>query len=205
MADEIRDLIEKINEEGIRAAEEKAREIEAAARRRADEILEKARVDAERMEADARERIRREEESGRTLLAQAGRDLLLSLRSEINAMLGRIMVSDIRGALTPEALAGLLSQVIRHHAAGEEGDIVVFLKRGDLEILEKDFLQKLREETQKGIVLRSSDEVSGGFVISFDGGRSLHDFSDRVLADYIGRHLRPKLREILRGAGEGMR
>jgi phosphopantetheinyl transferase (holo-ACP synthase) len=38
MAEEIRDLIEKINQEGIKAAEEKAQKIEAAAKQRADGI-----------------------------------------------------------------------------------------------------------------------------------------------------------------------
>ncbi|MDD1661736.1 MAG: hypothetical protein LUQ49_04665, partial [Methanomicrobiales archaeon] len=107
--------------------------------------------------------------------------------------------------LTPEALSRLLSEVIRHHGAGEEGDIVVFLKKEDLESLEKNFLQRLREETKKGIVLRPSDEIAGGFVISFDSGRSCHDFSDKALAEYIGRYLKPKLQGILQGAREGMK
>jgi len=49
MAEEIRDLIEKINQEGIRAAEEKAQNIEAAAQQRADEILAQAKLEAEEM------------------------------------------------------------------------------------------------------------------------------------------------------------
>ena len=205
MPEEIRDLIDKINQDGIRAAEEKAREIEAAAKQRADEVLDRARLDAEKIVAVAHERIRREEESEKTLLAQAGRDLLLSLRIEIIAMLRRIMVSDIREALTPEALSRLLSDVIRHQSAGEKGDIVVFLKKEDLEALEKNFLQRLREETMKKIVLKPAEEISGDFVISFDSGRSCHDFSDKALADYIGRYLKPKLQGILEDAKEGMK
>jgi len=205
MPEEIRDLIEKINQDGIRAAEEKARGIEALARQRADQILDRAKLEAEEMVAAAHERIRREEEGEKILLAQAGRDLLLSLRTEINAMLGRIMASEIQQALTPEALSRLLSDVIRHYSAGEKGDIVVFLKREDLETLEKNFLQRLREETKKNIVLRPSDEIAGGFVISFDSGRSCHDFSDKALAEYIGRYLKPKLQGILQGASEGMK
>src|SRR5674476_114356 len=93
MAEEIRDLIEKINQEGIKAAEEKAQNIETAAKQRADEILTQAKLEAEEMIASAKDRIRREDETGKTLLSQAGRDLLLSLRKEVNAMLGRIAVS----------------------------------------------------------------------------------------------------------------
>jgi V/A-type H+-transporting ATPase subunit E len=200
MAEEIRDLIEKINQEGIRAAEEKARNIEAAAKQRADDILAQARRESEEMIAAAKDRIFREDEKGKTLLDQAGRDLLLSLRKEINAMLGRIVVSDIRQALTPEALSRLVSEVVRNYSAGESSDITVFLNKEDLEILEKKFLQKLREETKKKIILGHAEEISGGFTISFDDGKSCYDFTDKALADYIGTHLKPKLNQILQEA-----
>ena len=200
MAEEIRDLIEKINQEGIRAAEEKAQNIEAAAKQRADDILAQAKLEAEEMIAAAKDRIRREDEKGKTLLAQAGRDLLLSLRKEINAMLGRIVVSDIQQALTPEALFKLLSEVVRNYSAGESSDITVLLNKEDLEILEKNFLHKLREETKKKIILRPAEEISGGFTISFDSGKSCYDFTDKALAEYIGTYLKPKLNQILQEA-----
>jgi len=200
MAEEIRDLIEKINQEGIRAAEEKAQNIEAAAKQRADDILAQARREAGEMIAAANDRIRREDEKGKTLLAQAGRDLLLSLRKEMNAMLGRIMVSDIQHALTPEALFTLVSDVVRNYSAGESSDITVFLKEEDVQVLEKNFLNKLREETKKKIMLRPAEEISGGFTISFDNGKSCFDFTDKALAEYIGTYVKPKLHQILKEA-----
>ena len=200
MAEEIRDLIEKINQEGIKAAEEKAQNIEAAAKQRADDILAQARLEAGEMIAVAKDRIHREDEKGKTLLAQAGRDLLLSLRKEINAILGRIVVSDIHQVLTPEALFKLLSEVVRNYKAGESSDITVFLNKEDLEHLEKNFLNKLREETKKKIILRPAEEISGGFTISFDSGKSCYDFTDKALAEYIGTYLKPKLNKILHEA-----
>lgn len=200
MAEEIRDLIEKINQDGIRAAEEKAQSIEAAAQRRADDILARARLEAEEMIAAAKDRIRREDEKEKILLAQAGRDLLLSLRKEINAMLERTTVSEIRQALTPEVLSRLLSDVVRNYSAGESSDITVFLKEADLEILEKSFLNRLREQTKKTIILRPAEEISGGFTISFDEGKSSYDFTDKALAEYIGTYLKPKLNHILKEA-----
>ena len=200
MAEEIRDLIEKINQEGIKAAEEKAHNIEAAAKQRADTILAQARLEAEEMIAAAKDRIRREDEKGKILLAQAGRDLLLSLRKEMNATLGRIVVSDIQQALTPEALFKLVSEVVKNYSAGESSDITVFLKKEELETLEKNFLHKLREETKKKIILRPAEEISGGFTISFDSGKSCYDFTDKALAEYIGSYLKPKLTQILKEA-----
>ena len=202
MAEEIRDLIEKINQEGIKAAEEKAHNIEAAAKQRADDILTQAQREAEDMIAAAKEMIRRLDEKEETLLAQAGRDLLLSLRKEINAMLGRIVVSDTRQALTPEALFRVLSEMVRNYRAGENSDITVLLNKEDLETLGNNFLHKLREETKNKIILRAAEEISGGFTISFDSGKSCYDFTDKALAEYIGIYLKPKLNKILQGAIE---
>lgn len=200
MVEEIRDLIEKINQEGIRAAQEKAQNIEAAAQQKADDILAHARLEAEKIIAAAQERISREDEKEKALLAQAGRDVLLSLRTEINAMLERTMVSEIRQTLTPDVISGLLSDVVRNYSAGESSDITVFVKKEDLEILEKNFLQRLREQTKKTIILRPAKEISGGFTISFDQGKSCYDFTDKALADYIGSYLKPKLNRILKEA-----
>ncbi|NTV00137.1 MAG: hypothetical protein HGA55_03325, partial [Methanoregulaceae archaeon] len=136
MPEEIRDLIEKINQEGIKAAEEKAQNIESLAKQKADDILSQARLEAEKIITAAEDRVRREDTAEKALLAQAGRDLLLSLRKEINAMLDRIVVSDIQQALTPERLSGLLSEIVRNYEGGENSDITVFLKKEDLEILE---------------------------------------------------------------------
>jgi vacuolar-type H+-ATPase subunit E/Vma4 len=200
MAEEIRDLIEKINQEGIKAAEEKAQNIEAAAKQRAGDILAQARLEADEMIAAANDRIRREDEKGKTLLAQAGRDLLLFLRKEINAMLGRIVATDIRQALTSEALSRLLLEVVRNYCGGESSEITVFLNKEDLETLEKNYLRKIMDETKKTIILRPAEEISGGFTISFDRGKSSYDFTDEALAEYIGTYLKPKLNQILQEA-----
>lgn len=202
MPEEIRDLIDKINQEGIRAAEEKARNIEAEANQKADTILSRARLEAEEMISAANERIRREDEKEKALLAQAGRDLLLSVRKEINVMLGRIVVSDIQQALTPDALFRLLLEVICNYSTAERSDITVILNKKDLEILEKQYLHRLSEETERGIILKPGEEIQGGFTISFDNGKSCYDFTDKALAAYIGTYLKPKLNRILQEAVE---
>lgn len=197
MAEEIRDLIEKINEEGVRAADEKAQAIETEAQLRAGEILKKAKNEADVMIAAAEERIRRHEEKERILLSQAGRDLLLSLREEINAMLWRIVVSEVREVLTPDALFRLIEKSVRDYSAGGSGDITVSVNARDLEIMENHFIKRLSDETKKTILLQPSEEISGGFTISFDNGKSAFDFTDKALASYIGTHLKPRLNRIL--------
>jgi V/A-type H+-transporting ATPase subunit E len=196
MTEDIKHLIEKINQEGVQAAEAKASQIEEQAKRQAKEILDKAKKESERILAQASEKLKVMEDKQRQLLAQAGRDFLLSLRKEISAAIERIILQDVRQALAPEAMHKILAEVIKNYGGQHKGEVVVSLKAEDAEALRKHYLAKLKEESKKGIILKPSGEISGGFTISFDAGHSQFDFTDSALADYIGTYLKPQLSEI---------
>jgi len=198
MAQELKELIEKIQTEGVKAAEDKAREIEKEARQSANKIIKDAQKKAEQIIGDAKTRIEGMEASGRSSLKQAGRDLILSLRKEINAVLDRLVVSRVHKALSPDELISIIGQLVKNCKAADRADIVISLKKEDLEKIEKQFLSELKDEAGKGITLRRQDEIQGGFTISFDKGKSLYDFTDKALAEYISSSLNPKLAQLLK-------
>ncbi len=200
MTEEIKNLIEKINKEGIEAAERKKKELENQARLEAEEILAKAKKDAAKLISGAEEKISSMEGKSRALLAQAGRDLLLSLRKEIDAMLEKIILADLRQALNPEALFKMILEIIKVSGAGQKGEIIISLKREDAEALQQQFFSRLKEETKKAITLKPAEDVLAGFTISFDAGKSQYDFTDKALAEYIGSSLKPKLNQLLKDA-----
>jgi vacuolar-type H+-ATPase subunit E/Vma4 len=201
MNEDIRGLIEKINEEGVRAAEKKAAEIEREALRKAGEIVARAKEEARALAAAAGQKAAETQEKTRALLGQAARDTLLSVHRELDAMLGRLIASEVSSALSAGDMERIISGLIK--ARGErpkEGEIIISLKKGDMDLLEKKFFGRLRDEARKGIVLKASEGARAGFTISFDGGKSCYDFSDKALAEYIGQFLKPKLSEILKSA-----
>jgi len=200
MPEELKELIAKIKEEGIMAAIEAAREIENQARAKADEILANANKKAQTLLSEAKTKASQDAQKTKALLNQAGRDLLLSLRKEINAMLERLIIFETDSALSAAELQHIIVELVKARAGQSSEEIIISLKKGDLEILEKKFLSKLKEETRKNIVLKPSSEIRAGFTISFDGGKSCYDFSDKALAEYIGHFLKPKLNEILKSA-----
>lgn len=200
MSEEIKGLIEKIRQEGVAAAEDKARQIAEEAKERADKIIEQARAQAQKMLADASAQAARKQETTKTLLQQAGRDLILSLKKEINSMLNRLIVKEAAAALKPEELAGMITLLIKDYSAKAGADnIMITLNKTDCEKLTKAFLGKLKEEAKKGVSLRASDDIKAGFIISFDAGKSHYDFTDQALAEYISLYLKPQLAEILQG------
>lgn len=199
MAEDIKTLIEKIQQEGVEAAQEKARQIESEARAQARRIVEIAKLDAHKIIQEAQDSANLTGEKQKALLSQAGRDTLLILRREINTILERLIVSDVRQALNPDALSKILSHLVMNTATGDKAEIIISLKKEDKDAIESGFLAKLKEETKKNVILRAADDIHAGFVISFDTGKSQFDFSDKALADYIGTFLKPKLKQILEG------
>lgn len=198
MSEQIKELIEKIQQEGVKSAQDKAQAIEDQARRRAEDIVKAAKTEAEKIIAEAQDKAIRRENAGKALLEQAGRDMLLSLRKEINAALERLIVSRIRLTLKPEELVRIITNLIKDSLGGEKTGVIISLNKQDMEGVEKGFLNELAEETRKGITLKASEDILGGFIISYDHGKSHYDFTDKALAEYISLYLKPKLSEILK-------
>jgi V/A-type H+-transporting ATPase subunit E len=197
MAQEIKDLIAKIQSEGVTIAQERAREIEDKAKEQAQKIIAAARLEAQRIISDARKEQEEIKLSTESACSQAGRDFLITLRSRINGLLDRLVQENIRQILTAEELSGVILSLVKT-AAAKTGQIVITLNENDRALLEKAFLHKLIEEVKSGIVLKSSDEISAGFRISFDAGKSHFDFTDVSLAEYISSKIRPELSRIFK-------
>lgn len=203
MAQEIKDLIAKIQQEGIQAAEVQAARIKAEADRASLKIISEAKIQAQKIIEQANSQAKRLDDSTQAALKQAGRDLLISLRQEITNMLSRLVKLDLHQALTVEELVEIIGAVIKNTPLSLGSQVVVSLNKLDQDKLEQGFLKQLAAETKKSIVLKSTDGIDSGFIISFDAGKSIFDFSNQALSDYICGRLRPELSKILSPAEPG--
>ncbi len=198
MAEDIKGLIEKIQQEGIKAAEAQAKEIEGRAGQRAGAIVKEAEKQAQQLIDNAKDEIAKMEKSADASIRQAGRDLLLSLREEINRMLQKLVVSQVRAALSPDEMSKIIIALIKEMSIAKEGEIIVSLKEKDMEKVERSLLHSLADEAKKRVALKASGEITGGFIISYDGGKSHFDFTDKAIAEYLSLQLEPKLAKLLK-------
>lgn len=197
MAQEIKDLIAKIQQEGVQAAEVAAAQVKAQADQAALEIIAEAKIQARKIIEQADSQAKKLEDSTQASLKQAGRDLLISLRQEINTILDRLVKLELHQALTTQELSKIIAALIKNAPLNLGSQVIVSLNKPDKENLEQGFLRQLVEETKKPIVLKSADGIDSGFVISFDAGKSIFDFSGQALSDYLCGVLRPELNKIL--------
>ncbi|MDD5560886.1 MAG: V-type ATP synthase subunit E family protein [Candidatus Omnitrophica bacterium] len=198
MAQEIKDLIDRIQQEGVMAAENQAARIKTEAESLAQKIVAEAKKQAEKIIEQANSEAKKLDDSTNASLKQAGRDLLISLRKEINSMLDRLVKLNIHQSLTIEELTRIIRDLIKNAPLSSDSQIVISLPQQDKEKIEKGFLKQLAEEVKKQVILKSSDEIDSGFIISFDSGKSTFDFSDQALAEYISGSLRPELNKFLK-------
>jgi Archaeal/vacuolar-type H+-ATPase subunit E len=198
MAEEIKELIEKIRSEGVKAGEDKAKAIELDASKKARQIIADAEAEAGKILSEARESISRSESSSKSSLKQAARDVIIGLKKEILATLNNITLSHVQKTLTIEETGKLIAHLLKDCRPKSKGDVIVSLKKEDADKLAGVFMSELSEELKKDLVLKSSEDIRAGFTISYDRGRSYYDFTDKALAGYIGTYIRPKLSEILK-------
>ncbi len=196
--EEIKELITKIQQEGIKVAQDKAHAIEAEAKQAAADILHKAKVEEQRIIKEAKDTSSAMRSSTEESLRQAGRDLILSLKKEMNTVLEKIITRQVRHVLTPAELEKIIASLVKGITQKEASRIEVVLSKEDLKKLEDGFLEDLKSELKKGLTLKASEDILAGFLISFDQGKSYFDFTDKALADYIANYLKPQLASILK-------
>lgn len=197
MVEQIQELIDKIKTEGVQSAQDHARQIEDDAQAKAGAIITRAEETAQVLKTEAQEEVKRTQEAVQRALEQAARDMLLSLRRQIEAALQKIIAQEVSAALPPEQLAAILSDVIKNTVKGE-GKAEVVLSEKDFKKLKDTVLAKLTKEIKGEIVFKSADDIGGGFTISYDAGKSSYDFTDENLAQYLGSFLNTQVATILK-------
>lgn len=200
MPEKLKELLEKINEEGVRQAEENAGLIESKAKSDAEKIVEDAKNKAERIIDEANASARKMQETSEIALRQASRDLILSLKDDIRKVLNKIISFETAKAMSREDISAVLGRLIEKYVDkdGESSDIRVLLKKDDLDALKGTFISKLKQDVKDGVEFRPSANINAGFTISFDKGRSYFDFTDEGVAEALSCYLNPELAKLLK-------
>ena len=190
-------LLQRIRQEGSERANQEAEQILAAARQRAADIVKEAEVEVERIRQEAESRVAQVTEAGRKAQEQAARDLVLAVRSELIAMLDRLIERAGRDALTGEALQELILKASADWLAGAAGNnIEIHLNEKDRAQLAGAFLSRLKDELQAGVELKAHPGIQAGFRVGSRGGAMFYDFTAPALAEALASLLRPQFAKL---------
>ena len=195
---QIKELIDKIKNDGVKTGEETAAKIVADAEEKAAAILKKARSDAEALTESARADAAKAERSGQEAIRQAGRDLVLTVKGEIETLFTKVMESETGKALSGPVMTEAVTAAVKALADSEAGEFDVKIPEASFKELETGLKSALGAQVSAGLEIKPFKGLNAGFRISRKDGSAFFDFSEKEVAAVLGRYLNPKLAELLK-------
>ena len=204
--EDLQNLLDRIQKDGVDQAEAQAEEILAQAREKAAAILREAEKQAAETRVGAEKNAEVFVVRGTKTLEQAARDFLISVGRSLEKIFEDVARETVGAALTPETMEQMLicmAQMYVEHGAGESR-IDILMNAQDRKALVSILLQRDRELLERGLELHTDDGISRGFKVSFRDNHLYHDFTVEAIADSISQLLKPPLREIVQRVALGM-
>ena len=194
---QLKELIQKIKKQGIAQAENKAQAIENDANKKAATIIKQANKDAEKIIAEAKQQAASFKTSSEQAIQQAGRDLLLMLKTKIMALFDSFLQAEVKQTLKKEMLKDLLGKVIKSWIDKGITDIEIMVSSADLKILKSYCLSKFAGNMKKGITIKPLSTIEAGFRIMEKGGTAYYNITDQGITEFLLEYLSPKISAIL--------
>ena len=195
MDQKIRELTDKIFNEGVEKGREEADKILAEAQKKSMEMLEDARREAEAIRKNA-EKGRDELKSNTTseLKLYTGQTIQ-ALRTSIADTITDKVVSEAvsKSVSDPSFLQGLIAKIVSNWTPGEE----IVIETADAKALEACFAKEAKDLLDKGLVIKEAAGRATEFTIKPQNGSYKIDFGESELVELFKSFLRPRLVEML--------
>ena len=190
MAEELQQLLEKIQHDGVEKANAEAATILAKAKTDAAAILKDAESKAAALRAQAETDAKAFEERAQKTISQAARDTVLEVKDAIGRMLEKLLAKDVAAALADPSEAAKLA-LAAVNELGSNADVAAGEK------LAAALKAQLAADAKAGVKVVLDESVGTGFSIRLDGGRVEHDFSESAIVAALAKRLRPDLAKLV--------
>ena len=188
MAEELLQLLEKIQRDGVDKANAEAAAIVAKAKEEANALVKKAEEEAAATRAKAEE----DAERARETISQAARDTVLKVKDDVTKLLTKLLAQDVTAALANEAVplaAAAVKELVTGSAAAEVATAPKFV----------DALRaQLAAQAQDGVKVVADEMTGAGFTVKLDNGRVEHDFTDAAISGALAQRLRSDLAALIK-------
>ena len=192
MAEELQQLLEKIQRDGVDKANAEAAAIVAKAKAEADALVKKAKEDADAAEAKGKADAEAYAERARETISQAARDTVLKVKDDVTKLLTKLLAQDVTDALATEAVpiaAAAVKELVSGSAAAEVAAPAKLVEA---------LRAQLAAQAQDGVKVVADEMTGAGFTVKLDNGRVEHDFTDAAISDALAQRLRADLAALLK-------
>ena len=191
MAEELQQLLEKIQRDGVDKANAEAAAIIAKAKTEADALVKKAQEDAAAAEAKGKADAEAYAARARETISQAARDTVLKVREDVTKLLTKLLAQDVSAALATEAVP-LAAAAVKELVTGSGAEVAASAKFVDA------LRAQLAAQAQNGVKVVADEMTGAGFTVKLDNGRVEHDFTDAAISEALAQRLRSDLAALLK-------
>ena len=202
MPEKLDSLLQKIQDEAVTSAEEKANVKIAEAEKKVDEIISNAQKKAQDIVEQAESKAKLFAENGEKSLEQAARDLLIYLRKSINRHFDAIYKKTITEIMPIEKIQEILIKLAtdaKEKGRSEHG-VNIFLSEKDYEGMAHFFINEFHNEVKQGATFHPLPSIKQGFRICISDKNVQYDFTDEVIVNLLRELVNPTLDKILKTA-----
>ena len=191
MAEELQQLLEKIQRDGVDKANAEAAAIVAKAKDEANALVKKAEEEAAATRAKAEEEAAAYAARARETISQAARDTVLKVKEDVTKLLTQLLAQDVTAALANEAVP-LAAAAVKELVTGSDAEVAISPKFVDA------LRAQLAAQAQDGVKVVADDMTGAGFTVKLDNGRVEHDFTDAAISGALAQRLRSDLAELIK-------
>ncbi len=195
MTQDLQQLLEKINTDGVEKAKIEAAKIISQAEAQAKKTVESAQHEAAQLVNQAKQEATSYERRAEESIRQAARDTLLNLEKSITTLLTNLLLTEVKSTLQTEGVVTQLVCDAVHAYLHNKGSMEVIVAQTWVQKLQA----KLVAEASQGVKIITDTQTGAGFKIRLANGRIEHDFSAAAVAEALAKQLRPQLAALVKG------
>jgi V/A-type H+-transporting ATPase subunit E len=204
MADELQGLLKRIQAEGLEQAEATKEATLRDAKAEAEDLVAKAKSKAEQLIAEARREADLLRQKGEQSLKQAARDVLLSLREQLESRVVEVARSLAVETSTPETVADIVATMAKTYLEAEQsGDLELRVPAEQQDALANALAARLGQDLADRCHLAPVPDVDAGFRLVVSDQDIVYDFTDESLAETMASFLSPRLADVILGVVDG--
>ena len=198
MSEELQGLLNKIQAEGLEKAENERARLVAEAKAQADAIVAEAKAQADKIRKDAEADAEASRKKADAAVRQAARDVIISLKDDLQEKLRAVVREAAAQAMTPEAMAGLIAQIAGQFAKNAASGAEVILSVREREDAAQKLIGCLPDDLKKNTSVRLGCGFAAGVKVGFKDSEVFFDFCDEALTDIICEFVGPKLAAVIK-------
>ncbi|GAB6090963.1 hypothetical protein [Spirochaeta dissipatitropha] len=199
---QLKELIDKIKQDGIGEAESEAEKILQTSRQNAQTIIEKAKAEADQIRQAAKADADKFKQAGAAAVQQAARDIILQTQNRIEKIFDQVVNNSVKSQFSAEILKDAVVALMKNWQGQAVSDLAVFISDDMFAAAEKSLKSELATQLKQGLDIYPSEKIKYGFRVGAKDGSAFYEISADSLGALLASRVNSSVGELIKAAAE---